>query len=97
MPCSWFPECTSACKKTDLIIIHTEWDEFKTIDFKKVSKNKNVKIYDMRNLYPSAKMKKLGIVALLLSLSACGSVGGYSLNPMDYLGGSSDVEAEASE
>tara|TARA_B100000029_G_scaffold53939_1_gene48948 strand:- start:913 stop:2211 length:1299 start_codon:yes stop_codon:yes gene_type:complete len=50
-----------ACKKTDLIIIHTEWDEFKTIDFKKVSKNKNVKIYDMRNLYPSAKMRKLGI------------------------------------
>ena len=42
-------------------------------------------------------MKKLGIVALLLSLSACGSVGGYSLNPMDYLGGSYDAEAEASE
>ena len=43
------------------------------------------------------EMKKLGIVALLLSLSACGSIGGYSLNPMDYLGGSSDAEAEASE
>ena len=42
-------------------------------------------------------MKKLGIMALLLSLSACGSVGGYSLNPMDYLGGSSDAEAAASE
>jgi predicted small lipoprotein YifL len=45
----------------------------------------------------SIKMKKLGIVALLLSLSACGSVGGYSLNPMDYLGSSSDTEADASE
>ena len=43
------------------------------------------------------EMKKLGILALLLSLSACGSVGGYSLNPMDYLGGSSDAEVEASE
>lgn len=42
-------------------------------------------------------MKKLGIVALLLSLSACGSVGGYSLNPMDYLGSSSDTEADATE
>lgn len=42
-------------------------------------------------------MKKLGIVALLLSLSACGSIGGYSLNLMDYLGGSYDAEAEASE
>ena len=45
----------------------------------------------------SIKMKKLGIVALLLSLSACGSIGGYSLNPMDYLGGSSDTEEVASE
>ena len=42
-------------------------------------------------------MKKLGIVALLLSLSACGSIDGYSLNPMDYLGGSSYAEADASE
>ena len=42
-------------------------------------------------------MKKLSIVALLLSLSACGSLGGYSLNPMDYLGSSSDTEAGASE
>jgi len=42
-------------------------------------------------------MKKLGIVALLLSLSACGNVGGYSLNPMDYLGSSSDTEADATE
>ena len=42
-------------------------------------------------------MKKLGSVALLLSLSACGSMGGYSLNPIDYLGSSSDTEADASE
>ena len=49
-----------ACKNSDLIIIHTEWDEFKTIDFKKISKSKKLKIYDMRNLYSSKKMKKLG-------------------------------------
>ena len=42
-------------------------------------------------------MKKFGMMALLMSISACGSVGGYSLNLMDYLGGSSDAEAEASE
>jgi len=50
-----------ACKSADLIIIHTEWDEFKTIDFKKITKNKKVKIYDMRNLYSPTKMKKLGL------------------------------------
>ena len=49
-----------ACFKADLIIIHTEWDEFKSVDFKKVSKNKKIKIYDMRNLYSSNLMKKKG-------------------------------------
>ena len=42
-------------------------------------------------------MKKLGILALLLSLSACGSIAGYSLNPMDYLGSASDTETESTE
>ena len=50
-----------ACLGVDLIIIHTEWDEFKSIDFRKISKNKKIKIYDMRNLYSSEKMKKLGL------------------------------------
>ncbi len=50
-----------ACFKADLIIIHTEWDEFKTIDFRKMSKNKKFKIFDMRNLYSPQKMKNLGI------------------------------------
>jgi UDPglucose 6-dehydrogenase len=50
-----------ACFDADLIIIHTEWDEFKSLDFKKISKNKKVIIYDLRNLYSAEKMKKLGI------------------------------------
>jgi len=49
-----------ACLKADLIVIHTEWDEFKTVDFKKVSKNNKIKIYDLRNLYSPKKMKKQG-------------------------------------
>ena len=49
-----------ACKNSDLVIIHTEWDEFKTIDFKKISRSKKLKIYDMRNLYSPEKMKNLG-------------------------------------
>ncbi len=50
----------STCNNVDLVIIHTEWDEFKTIDFKKISRNKKFKIYDMRNLYSPEKIKKLG-------------------------------------
>ena len=33
-----------ACYNADLVIIHTEWDEFKTIDFKKIYRNKNLKL-----------------------------------------------------
>ena len=51
-----------ACKDVDLIIIHTEWDEFKTIDFKKILKKKNSKIFDMRNLYNPGKMKDFGFL-----------------------------------
>ena len=54
-------DLSEACLKADLIIIHTEWDEFKSIDFKKICKNKNLKIYDMRNLYSTKKMKSSGL------------------------------------
>ena len=46
------------CKKSDLIILHTEWDEFKSLDFKSLVKKKNFKIYDMRNLYNFDEMIK---------------------------------------
>ena len=35
---------------SDLVVIHTEWDEFRSLDFSKV-RNKKLKIFDMRNLY----------------------------------------------
>ena len=58
---SFSNDLKESCFKADLIIIHTEWDEFKSLDFKKISKNKHLKIYDMRNLYSVKKMKKLGL------------------------------------
>jgi len=54
----YFPNIKEACKNTDLIIIHTEWNEFKQLNFKNIVKKKNFKIYDMRNLYSPIKMKK---------------------------------------
>ena len=48
-------------KKSDLIILHTEWDEFKSLDFKSLVKKKNFKIYDMRNLYNPNELKKKNI------------------------------------
>ena len=48
----------SACNKSDLIVIHTEWNEFKFLNFKRLVKKSNFKIYDMRNVYSSNEMKK---------------------------------------
>ena len=47
----------SACLKSDLIVLHTEWNDFKFLDFKKIVKQDNFKIFDMRNIYSPAKMK----------------------------------------
>tara|TARA_X000001036_G_scaffold134784_1_gene127545 strand:- start:341 stop:1645 length:1305 start_codon:yes stop_codon:yes gene_type:complete len=46
------------CLNADLVILLTEWDEFKSIDFKKVVKKKNFKIYDLRNIYTGDEMKR---------------------------------------
>ena len=52
-----FARSISRClEKTDLVIIHTEWNDFKSLDFLKLIKNKKIKIYDMRNLYIPSKM-----------------------------------------
>ena len=45
---------------SDIVIIHTDWNDFKSINFKKFSKNKKLIIYDMRNIYSPNKIKKLG-------------------------------------
>ena len=47
-----------ACGKSDLIILHTEWNEFKILNFKKLVKKRYFKIYDLRNLYSPEKMSK---------------------------------------
>ncbi|MDC0364999.1 UDP-glucose/GDP-mannose dehydrogenase family protein [Candidatus Pelagibacter sp.] len=49
-----------AVKKSDLVILHTEWNDFKSINFKKLSTSKNLKIYDMRNIFSPDKIKAQG-------------------------------------
>ncbi len=49
-----------AIKKSDLIIIHTEWNDFKSINFKTYIKGKKPIIFDMRNIYSPSKMKQQG-------------------------------------
>ena len=49
-----------ALKDSDLVIVHTEWNDFKSINFDKVSSSKKMIIYDMRNIFTPSKIKKLG-------------------------------------
>tara|TARA_X000000368_G_C22929778_1_gene667050 strand:- start:329 stop:1072 length:744 start_codon:yes stop_codon:yes gene_type:complete len=52
---------SSACLNSDLIVLHTEWNDFKLLNFRKIVKNKKFKVFDMRNIYSPTKMKKLRI------------------------------------
>ncbi len=51
---------SNAIKGSDLVILHTEWNDFKSINFKKFYPSKNLKIYDMRNIYSPLKIKSQG-------------------------------------
>ena len=57
----FFDKIKDACNLSDLIIIHTDWNEFKQLNFKKLVNKKNIKIFDMRNLYSIKKMKNNNI------------------------------------
>ena len=47
-------------KNPDLVIIHTEWNDFKSINFRNLVKGKKFAIYDMRRIYSSTKIKAQG-------------------------------------
>ncbi len=51
---------TQAIKGADLLIVHTEWNDFKSINFTKLSLTKKLKIYDMRNIVSKDMIKLLG-------------------------------------
>ena len=57
----YFNNIGDACKNSDLIIIHTEWNEFKQLNFNKLNTKRKFKIYDLRNLYSPAKMMSKNI------------------------------------
>ena len=56
--CNYKNNIKSNCNGADLVILLTEWDEFKSIDFKQIVKKRNFKVYDLRNLYSAEEMKK---------------------------------------
>ncbi len=50
-----------ACKDTKAIIIGTEWNEFRALDFLKIkSTNSNIFIFDLRNIYNAKELSDIG-------------------------------------
>jgi UDPglucose 6-dehydrogenase len=50
-----------AAKDSDCLLVATEWNEFKELDFKRIKKlMKQPVVADGRNIYDPAQMKKLG-------------------------------------
>ena len=58
----WYKNVMDAIKNTDLLVIHTEWNEYRGLDLLKVKKVlKNTIILDLRNIFNLEDMKKLNI------------------------------------
>ena len=55
-----FDNIKDSVQNTDLVIIHTEWNDFKSINFKNLVKGKKFIIYDLRNIYSPSKIRKQG-------------------------------------
>ncbi len=50
-----------ACKSAECVIIATEWNEFRALDFNKIKEKMNdLVIFDLRNIYNSSELKKIG-------------------------------------
>ena len=45
---------------SDFVIIHTEWNDFKSINFKNLVRGKKFIIFDMRNIYSAKKIRNQG-------------------------------------
>lgn len=57
---SYVSSVKKSIENSDLVVIHTEWNDFKSINFKNLVKGKKFIIYDMRNIYSSTKIKAQG-------------------------------------
>ena len=58
----WYGNVLDAMKNADLLVIHTEWNEYRGLDLLKVKKElKNSIILDLRNIFSLNDMKKVDI------------------------------------
>ena len=55
--CNFYMNINDSVKKADLIILHTEWDEFKSLNFNSLIKKRKTSLYDLRNLLNTEDIK----------------------------------------
>ena len=60
---NFFDSVYNACEGVNGIIIGTEWNEFRALNFTKIKeKIKDAIIFDLRNIYRPAELEKLGFL-----------------------------------
>ncbi len=58
---NYFKDAYSACEDTDLVIIMTEWNEFRDLQFARIKETmKAPNVYDTRNIYNAKTISELG-------------------------------------
>ncbi len=61
---SWFDDAYAAADNADVVVILTEWNEFRALDLKRLAGSMNAaRMADLRNVYSAADAKKAGFEA----------------------------------
>ena len=61
---AWMDDAYEAAKGADIVVILTEWNEFRALDLKKLAKGMaTARMADLRNVYSAADAEKAGFQA----------------------------------
>ena len=60
----WVEDAYKAAQNADLVVILTEWNEFRALDLKKIAKKMATpRLADLRNVYSARDAKRAGFEA----------------------------------
>ncbi|PIE11973.1 MAG: UDP-glucose 6-dehydrogenase [Rhodobacterales bacterium] len=61
---NWFDDAYKAARNADLVVILTEWNEFRALDLERIAKHMAIpRMADLRNVYTARDAKKAGFEA----------------------------------
>jgi UDPglucose 6-dehydrogenase len=68
---AWYQDPYEVVKDADILVIITEWNEFRALDMERIAGSMKTKtIVDMRNIYRPNDMKKLGFTYISIGRPA---------------------------